>query len=86
MATAQPDVEIQREYDVRRGVSMRLLAARFMACVAARKAVETNEEYGVVFSFRQSLVDLAACASEMAAALPAPTVHMEPQRKRSRRH
>jgi len=91
-ATATPDIEIQRGYDTRRGVSKRLLAQRFVAAVDAARTLEALDEYDAdrpvaQYALRQALVDLSACAGALASALPAPTVHMEPpKRKRSRRH
>lgn len=81
---AAPDVELQREYDARRGVSFRLLLCRFAAVIAARKAV-VEDEACARFALRQALVDLGACAQELAATLPAPRVPMEPRRKQPRR-
>lgn len=51
---------------------MPLLKARMDAVLEAKEAVMDNERHAV-FAFRQSLIDLAACAELMAERMKAPT-------------
>jgi hypothetical protein len=69
----RPCIDRQRDHDHRRDrVGISLLKARFDAVLEAKEAVLGNEQHAV-FAYRQSLVDLAACAELMAEKMRAPT-------------
>lgn len=60
------DVKVQRLHDAKRKMDYPQLEARFAALMDARKAVRAGSN-SAAFAERQALVDLAACAEEMAA-------------------
>ena len=70
------DVQHQRRIDRDHGGGQDLLHARMSALLDAERAVADGED-GAVPAYRQSLVDLAAAAEQLAEQLPPPSAWAE---------
>jgi hypothetical protein len=70
---ARKDVELQRQYDVRRDLGWEHCLRRQDAVAEARAAVGAGEA-GAEWALRQALIDAASAAEELAAGMRAPTI------------
>jgi hypothetical protein len=74
---AHNDVALQRRYDNKRNPGWPVYQARIQAVQDARQAVDQQLDPAAKYALRQALIDLAACAEQLAAGMRAPTVRLQ---------